>query len=422
MDFSKMEARKKKIVSDFLFGTAGLVIMNAVLSLLVYPYLGRTLGAEGQGRILYYTSLMSLLASTFGSGANYGRMKIYAKERKTHNGEYNIFLLISFGIMAAVTVGMVLFKRGDTADANVFALILLILVTTVRFYADVEYRLSLKYKRFSLYYVIIAAGYLIGLGLYPLTHSWVLILIIGEAAGLIFVAVTGSIFKKPFFDRSPAFGKHLGILFVISLSFFLSDFVAGADRLLLPLLLPNGNELTSIFYYASLVGKLTSLLSTPLNGVLSGHIAKAEGGLTRKGFLKIVLIMLGVFAVVTAIAVAGSHLFVYWRYNQYYDVAKPLFLLANAGHVIFFICNTMMVVVLRYVGEKVQMITSAVYIALFLGVTVPLILQFGIWGMAWGIFGVNLLKFLLYVVLGLIGLRKAEKKAIEEKPADPEAE
>ena len=408
-----MEAKKKKVISDFLFGTAGLVIMNAVLSLLVYPYLGRTLGAEGQGRILYYTSLMTLLASTFGSGANYGRMKIFSSERKTHNGEYNLFLLISFGIIAAVTAGMVVFKRGDTADANVFALILLMLVTAVRFYADVEYRLSLKYKRFSLYYVIIAAGYLIGLGLYPLTHSWVLILLIGEVAGLLFVGFTGRILKKPYFDRSSAFGKHLGILFVISLSFFLSDFVAGADRLLLPLLLPNGNELTSIFYYASLVGKLTSLLSTPLNGVLSGHIAKAEGGLTRKGFLKIVFVMIAVFAVVTGVAVLGSHLFVYWRYQQYYDAAKPLFLLANAGQVIFFICNTMMVVVLRYVGEKVQIVTSAFYIALFLGVTVPLILNFGIWGMAWGIFGVNLFKFILYVVLGLVGLKKAEKKETE---------
>ena len=415
-----MEAKKKKVISDFLFGTAGLVIMNAVLSLLVYPYLGKTLGAEGQGRILYYTSLMSLLASTFGSGANYGRMKIYASERKTNNGEYNVFLLITFGIMAAVTAGMVIFKQGDTADANVFALILLILVTAVRFYADVEYRLSLKYKNFCLYYVIIAAGYLIGLALYPLTHSWVLILLIGEVAGLAFVGITGRIFKKPFFDRSPAFGKHLGILFVISLSFFLSDFVAGADRLLLPLLLPNGNELTSIFYYASLVGKLTSLLSTPLNGVLSGHIAKAEGGLTRKGFLKIVLLMAAAGAVVTGIAVAGSHLFVYLFYRDYYEIAKPLFLLANAGQVIFFVCNTMMVVVLRYVGEKVQMITSAAYIAVFLSVTVPLILNFGIWGMAWGIFGVNLLKFVLYVVLGLVGLRRAEQKTEEERDALPE--
>ena len=407
----RMEAKKKKVISDFLFGTAGLVVMNAVLSLLVYPYLGRTLGAEGQGRILYYTSLMTLLASTFGSGANYGRMKIFSSERKTHNGEYNVFLLISFGLITAVTAGMVVFKRGDTAGANVFALILLMLVTVTRFYADVEYRLSLKYKRFSLYYVIIAAGYLVGLSLYPLTHSWVLILLIGEVAGLVFVGITGSIFKKPYFDRSPAFGKHLGVLFVISLSFFLSDFVAGADRLLLPLLLPNGNELTSIFYYASLVGKLTSLLSTPLNGVLSGHIAKAEGGLTKRGFLKIVLLMTAVFAVVTGLAVLGSHLFVYLFYRPYYEAAKPFFLLANAGQVIFFICNTMMVVVLRYVGEKVQMITSAVYIAVFLGVTIPLILNFGIQGMAWGIFGVNLLKFALYVVLGLVGLKRADKRA-----------
>ena len=76
----------RKAVADFLFGTAGLIIMNAVLSLVIYPWLGNRLGAAAQGRILYYTALAALLASTFGSGANYGRMKVYADERETVNG------------------------------------------------------------------------------------------------------------------------------------------------------------------------------------------------------------------------------------------------------------------------------------------------------------------------------------------------
>lgn len=402
--------QKKKVFTDFLYGTAGLIVMNAVLSLGVYPFLGRTLGAEAQGKILYYTALMSLLASTFGSGANYGRMKIFSSERKTENGEYNLFLLLTLGIVALVTVVMVLFKRGDTAGTTVLPLILLIFITCVRFYADVEYRLSLNYKRFSFYYVLIAAGYLLGLLLYPLTHSWVLILILGEMAGLLYVGFSGTIFKKPFFKTGPALKKHLRILFVISFSFLLSDFVASADRLLLPLLLKNGDELTAIFYYASLVGKLTSLLSTPLNGVLAGHISKKEGGLSEKSFLKIVVLMLLIMLAVTGLSVLGSHLFVYWFYTDYYEAARPLFLLANAGQVLFFISNTMMVVILRYTDEKIQMITSGAYIALFLGVTVPLILRFGVFGMAWGIFAVNAVKFILYAVLGLIGLRKGGRQ------------
>ena len=303
---------------------------------------------------------------------------------------------------------MVLLKGGDTADSSPVLLILLMCATISRYYADVEYRLSLNYRRFSLYYIIIAAGYLLGLLLYFVTRSWALILIAGETCGLLFVAFTGKVFRRPFFGTGPFFGRHFRMLAVISLSFLLSDFVAGADRLLLPILLANGDELTAMFYYASVVGKMMSLLSTPLNGVLAGHIAKKEGGLTRKQFLRVVLLMLGIFVLVTAVSVLGSHIFVYLFYRPYYAQVKSLFLLANAGQVIFFICNTMMVVVLRFTDEKIQMAVSAAYIVLFLTVTIPLILKFGITGMAWGIFAVNFVKFILYIILGLLGLKKGE--------------
>ena len=191
---------------------------------------------------------------------------------------------------------------------------------------------------------------------------------------------------------TPQFPAHLRILFVLSFSFLLSDFVAGADRLLLPLLSENGDEVTALFYYASIIGKLMSLLSTPLNGVLAGHLYGKQGGITRKRFFYVVLLLLGIWILVTAFSVAGSHLYIWLFYRPYYETVKPLFLLANAGQVIFFICNTMMVIVLRYTDEKVQMLTAAIYVIVFLGCTIPLILHFGIWGMAWGIFIVNMYR------------------------------
>ena len=84
-----------RYIWDFVSGAIGLFVMNAVLSLAVNPYLGNTLGAANQGRILYYSSLTALMGATFGSGANYGRMKVHSAGEKTENGEYNIFLLIS---------------------------------------------------------------------------------------------------------------------------------------------------------------------------------------------------------------------------------------------------------------------------------------------------------------------------------------
>ena len=81
---------------------------------------------------------------------------------------------------------------------------------------------------------------------------------------------------------------------------------------------------------------------------------------------------------------------------------------------LFFICNTLMVIVLRYTKPRNQIITSAVYIAAFFLITVPLILKYGLYGMAYGILAVNALKFIVFAVLGAAGLSKGRAEENEQ--------
>jgi len=403
-----------RFLKDLALSFTGLAVMNAVLSLLCYPLLERRLGSAMQGKVLFFTAIMTLMASALGGGANYGRMKDYAEERKTVNGDYNIFLLFSGLLTVPVTLFAIALK-GDSAGSSAVEIMLLIFLTVVRMYGDVEYRLNLNYGRFSLYYTVIAAGYGLGLILFLLTGRWALIFIIGELSGILFVGFTGQVFRRPFFRRSEGFKSHFLTSMKLSGAYFLSDFVASADRLLFPLLLVNGDEMTSLFYYASVVGKLMSLLSTPLNGVLTGYIAKREDGLKRRQFLMILVTMLGVWAAVTGVAVLGSRIFVGLFYHDYLETVKPLFLIANAGQVIFFICNTLMVVVLRYTNPKYQVIVSALYLLCFFGITVPLILNRGLYGMAYGILTVNILKFILFGLVGLFAITGGKKGGYESE-------
>ncbi len=396
----------RKLISDYIFSFLGLILVNGVLSFLIHPSLGHRLGEVRQGSILFYCSAASMLGGTLGSAANYGRLKILSNGQKTENGEYNRFLLLCTALTAVLT-GLVILIKKDAAGSSYAGIFLVFVLTTVRYYADVEYRLSLNYKRFCLYYTLVAAGYLSGFLLFPLTGSWTLIFILGESAGILYTAFTGSIFKGRPLSVTEYNREHQKTLWVLSASYFPGELIASCDRLLLPLLLADGDRMTTIFYYAAVVGKMMSLLSTPLNGVLSGYIAREKGGLSRKQFLKILLFMLGLFAVFSGVSVLGSHLYVWLFRREVYAEAKPLFLLANAGQVIFFICNTLMVIVLRFTDEKNQVIVNTIYFAAFFLVTVPLIRRFGAYGLGYGILAVNCLKFLLYAVFGLKGLRKS---------------
>lgn len=71
-----------------------------------------------------------------------------------------------------------------------------------------EYRLNLNYRRYFIYYFLIGIGYLAGFGIYRLTGQWVWIYLIGEAAALAFVGVTGNIFSSVFQKKRIFYERH----------------------------------------------------------------------------------------------------------------------------------------------------------------------------------------------------------------------
>ena len=92
-----------KILLAVIFGVIGLVGMNVILSLIVNPTLEKQVGTAFFGRVLFFNALAMFLASSLGAGINYARMKVFAEEKKTVNGEYNVGLLIVSAVAAAVT-------------------------------------------------------------------------------------------------------------------------------------------------------------------------------------------------------------------------------------------------------------------------------------------------------------------------------
>ena len=163
----KAKSGLRRFAGDMVYSLAGLMILNMTLSFGVYPFLSR-MGAEGSGKMLFFTAIMGLMASAVGSGINYGRMKASTRH-ETKNGDYNRFLVFTALLCAIVTVVAICVKK-DTAGALPISIGVLIFVTTVRYYADVEYRLSLNYRGFFFYYLFIAVGYAIGMALYGISN------------------------------------------------------------------------------------------------------------------------------------------------------------------------------------------------------------------------------------------------------------
>lgn len=410
-----MKTDKKKvfnIASDLVFSIAGLVLMNGVLQLLINPKLTEWMGDVAFGNLQSILAVVSIMGTSFGVAANYSRM-VRSREKKDTNGDYNIFLtVISVLCIAVSAVTLVIYE--SFSPVHFILLTALMVVTVLRYYGDVNYRMNLNYKGFFVYYAMITAGYCLGLLIYKyVSQQWMLTFIAGETAAVIFVLLHGNIFRgKNLLKRSENFGDTVKSIGILSGTNLLSSIAQQSDKIILRLAMDGGAVTT--LYVSTLLGKIVSLLTTPLNGVLIGYLTKYDGKITKKMLAAFAGALLGIGVVSLFACYIGSLIFVKFLYSaEIFAEAKQYFFLANAGQIFYFLSNCLMTVILRIASEKYQMYINFVYIIIYAAVVIPMTMTYGIWGIVIALLIVNTAKFAIVTVVGFVEIKKAEIKSAE---------
>jgi len=402
-----MATDKKKIfniASDLVFSIAGLMLMNGMLQLLINPMLNEWMGEAAFGNYQSIFAVVSIMGTTFGVAANYSRM-VRSRDKKDTNGDYNIFLTVIAVLCVAVAAGTLIVYKSFSA-AHFILLSVLTVATVLRYYGDVNYRMKLNYKGFFVYYAIITAGYCIGLLLFKFVSPvWMLTILAGEVAAILFVLFNGDIFKgKDLMRRSPEFSGTMKSVGVLSATNLLSAVAQQSDKIILGLAM--GGEAVTTFYVATLLGKVISLLTTPLNGVLIGYLTKYEGKFTKKMVAIFTAVLLGLGLLALMGCFIASKIFVKIFYPDVFSEAEQYFFLANAGQIFYFISNCLMTVILRVASEKYQMYINIVYIFIYAATVIPLTMSFGIWGMTIALLVTNGAKFVITSVVGFVKTNK----------------
>lgn len=398
----KLFSKIKGIMGDLIYSMLGLVIMNGVIQLLVYPQFNRYMGEERFGMVLTLLSLVAIMGSTFGVAANYSRMVTHKKGTDS-NGDYNIFLLMIAGLSLVVSVVGIVWLS-EFKPLLFIGYFVLMVLTVLRYYSDVEFRLNLNYKRFFIFYLLISVGYTVGVLIYPLTNSWVLAMILGEGLAVGFVVVTGGIYKRPLLKKSEYFGVNMKSIMIMSGTDLIAALVLNSDRILLQAFA--GGTAVTIFYAATLIGKMVSLISTPLNGVIIGHLNRYDGGIGYKTFGKICGASIIAGALMDVVCVGVSYVFVKIMYPDIFTQVLPYLWLANAGQIFYFISNVLTTILLRFTEEKYQLYINVIYMVVFMLLAIPMTYLWGLMGMAVALFIINLAKIFVIAVVGCVQLKK----------------
>lgn len=400
---------------DFIYSILAVMIYNGVLQLLVYPMMNKMWGADIAGNVLYLLSIVSIMGASFGTGASYSRM-VAKSERTQANGDYNTFLLIIFAISIVVSAGA-LIAVGNLGVINYIQLFILMIFTVVRYYSDVEFRMTIRFKEYFIFFMIVAVGYAVGtligrftgLGVSAIgvnakgesliNGAWFIPILMGEVLGVLFVIFNGKILRSPFTEKSADYSENIRSAFMLSGSNLVANIVLNSDRVLVRWFVGASEVVT--FYTATLVGKMVAMLTAPLNGVIISYLTGYDLKLNKKR-LAIISVALAGLALVAAIgSTVVSYIFVKLMYPEVFDAAKEYFFVANLGQVLYFISGSLMVIILKMTGEKLQLVISIIYAVLFLIVVVPMTYSIGLWGIAWGLLIINSARFLIVMFFGM---------------------
>ena len=386
----------KNITGDLLYSIAAMSVLNGVLQLVIYPFMNRYMGASNAGNAISLMSIVAIVGASFGSSANHSRM-IRRIHYDVSNGDFNIFLLISAIIAAGVSVVTAIVFSSSIGFCILFWILLL--VSIARYYGDVEFRMNLNYKGYFLYYSLIALGYILGIGLYLLTRNWITIIATGEIAALIYVYFKGAIFRPIDISRSEHFSENMKSMMTLTGSNLLTTFASNVDKILILALI--GSLEVTVFHAASIMGKIISLFTVPMNSVLISYITKYKGELKRKHFLLIGIVLLAVGVLMIIACMIMSRLFVGILYKNIYDDASTYFLTANAGQIFYFISSTYILILLRFTCETYQFAVNCIYLIVFLAMVIPATIFYGLDGLVYAILIANVLKFIGVFAVGM---------------------
>ena len=278
--------------------------MNGVLQVIVYPLLNRIMGSDQLGELLYLMGLVAILCPSVGQALNTSRL-VVRRDYQVTNGDYNILLLAFGGIGTLISI--LAARSSMTSPMVIFWTVLLLMTTIFRYYGDVEYRLNLNYQKYFIYYSVLTVGYLVGFGLYFLIGNWFLVFVTGEAAAILYLVLTGTVFKN-FFRKSQWFGQALRRGGFLVFSYLITNLTLNIDRLVLENLI--GHLAVTQYYVTSLIGKTLVLLVAPVNTIIISYLTRKQERMNRRQFLMFTGIGVAVSFVFFICAQIGTPIFV----------------------------------------------------------------------------------------------------------------
>lgn len=377
-------------------------MMTGVLQIIVYPFLGSHMSADSYGLFLTLIGIVNIISVTLGTSLNNVRLlrDMAYKENKT-TGDFNLINLGTIILITIITPLCIL----PFSQESLFSLILIIGITILgscRSYYSVGYRLVLNYTNYFKQCFVYCLGALMGLFFTAYTGVWQWAFLSAEVFSCIYILLTcRNLFKEPFRPTKLMMGTLNEYGFLISAS-LIGNVLTYLDRLLLyPIL---GAENVSVYYTATLFGKVLGIVMGPVAGVLLSYYAQKKS-LSLKQFWVQCSISLsccfGFFLITLLLAKPITGLL----YPTLIDQAVCYIPIANLSAIILVAAGVIQPAVLKFCKTSYQPIVQIIHLIVYIGLGITMVQKFGLFGFCIAVLIANSIKVVMLLIIGHFSLR-----------------
>lgn len=387
---------KKKIIFDMFLNILAVSIPTFVLQLVILPSVSNYLPDERYGLLVTILSFLNVVPSTIGNVLNNIRL-LFNNDYIENNeiGDFNLLALILAVIDVLLTIVFVLFYERSVSP---FRLILVVLVSVLWLYREyyvVTFRLKIDYIKILICNFLRILGYFIGFLIFRQTLQWEWIYILGLLFSLLYCLIMGTLWKEPI-KRTSLFKKTStqGLMLVIAK--VLNRSISYADKMLIyPIL---GGAVVSVYYAATIFGKVVSLMITPINSVALTYLAKVS---TKKNSTFKSALMIGscvcVLGYVACLLVSRPVLSI--LYPQYVDQAMKYIAITTCTTVLYALSSIVDPFIMKFFDMKWQIVINGSTVLVYLVICLTLLKFWGLMGFCIGALITNALKLLFMIFI-----------------------
>lgn len=398
---------KKKFVLDSLLNIIATAIPLLILQLVTLPIVGAVLGGDQYGLVITLISLFTLLTLPFGNVLNNIRLlsdNEYKQKKVT--GDFNVLLAGSVLISSFMVILGTVYYEDTISLASIILMVTIACFNLIREYLLVSFRLKLNYKGILINNIILGIGYLTGTLVFYLTGYWQLIFIFGSGLSLFYIIRNSNLLNETF-KLTNLFKKTTYKSFVLFLSSFLKTIITYTDKLLLfPLL---GPAAVSIYYTATIIGKIISMMITPINGVMLSYLTSMEK-MKFKNFMYI-MVTIGFVGVIGYFAtILISHPLLYFLYPNWAAESMELIYITTASAIIGVMSSVIQPVILRFNNINWQLLISGTNVVVYIISVFTFYNLYGLIGFCIGILVANVFKLVLMISIFIFNNRQDSAK------------